>query len=217
MNELRAPPVNPTKGPGTIPGERRITYASLLNKPGTDGGGALPPTAITGQKSTTREFLRSKGDGTHAGTPTWDTLLIADVIGDISATRQFAKSVGTGAAGQPATWDTLVAGDIPNLDTSKITTGTFVSARLTGTYAISVSGSSASCTGNAATATTAAACSGNAATATTATNLNGGAVTLGAGSALQLGNAYVAGALVGTGSVIVKDSTGTAYRLVCLV
>lgn len=35
--------------------------------------------------------------------------------------------------------------------------------------------------------------------------------------ALQLGNAYVAGALVGTGSIVIKDSTGTSYRVVCLV
>jgi hypothetical protein len=44
---------------------------------------------------------------------------------------------------------------------------------LTGNVTGNVSGSSGSCTGNAATATTASACSGNSATATTASNLTG--------------------------------------------
>ena len=35
--------------------------------------------------------------------------------------------------------------------------------------------------------------------------------------ALRLGNAYVAGAVVGTGSITVQDSTGTTYRVPVLV
>ena len=37
------------------------------------------------------------------------------------------------------------------------------------------------------------------------------------GSALKLGNAYVAGAVVGTGSITIQDSTGTTYRIPVLV
>jgi hypothetical protein len=42
-----------------------------------------------------------------------------------------------------------------------------------------------------------------------------GAVTV--GGALKLGNAYVAGAVVGTGSITIQDSTGTTYRIPVLV
>lgn len=42
-------------------------------------------------------------------------------------------------------------------------------------------------------------------------------VKIASGKNLQLGNAYVAGTIVGTGSVILYDSTGTAYRVPCLV
>jgi len=37
------------------------------------------------------------------------------------------------------------------------------------------------------------------------------------GKRLQLGNAYVAGAVVPTGTMVIYDSTGTAYRVPCLV
>ena len=37
------------------------------------------------------------------------------------------------------------------------------------------------------------------------------------GLALKLGNAYVAGAVVGTGSITIQDSTGTTYRIPVLV
>jgi hypothetical protein len=43
----------------------------------------------------------------------------------------------------------------------------------------------------------------------------GGAVTV--TGALKLGNAYVAGAVVGTGSITIQDSTGTTYRIPVLV
>ena len=42
-----------------------------------------------------------------------------------------------------------------------------------------------------------------------------GAVTV--TGALKLGNAYVAGAVVGTGSITIQDSTGTTYRIPVLV
>jgi hypothetical protein len=43
----------------------------------------------------------------------------------------------------------------------------------------------------------------------------GGAVTV--TGALKLGNAYVAGVVVGTGSITIQDSTGTTYRIPVLV
>jgi hypothetical protein len=40
---------------------------------------------------------------------------------------------------------------------------------------------------------------------------------LGSGDALQLGNAYVGTVAVSTGTVTIRDSTGTVYRLLCVV
>lgn len=42
-------------------------------------------------------------------------------------------------------------------------------------------------------------------------------ITIAAGQDLKLGNAYVAGVVAATGTVILKDSTGTAYRVSCAV
>ena len=50
---------------------------------------------------------------------------------------------------------------------------------------------------------------------TVLTGTSTGAVTL--GGALKLANAYVAGAVVGTGYVTIQDSTGTTYRVPVLV
>jgi hypothetical protein len=44
-----------------------------------------------------------------------------------------------------------------------------------------------------------------------------GGLTMAAGNALQLGNAAVAGAVVPTHSVTIKDSAGVTYRVPCLV
>jgi hypothetical protein len=83
---LTPPPIRPTVPPGVVPGERRTTWESLLNKPGTGGSSnTIPISALTGQTSTTRQFIRSVGTGTVAGVPAWDTLLPADVTGDVAA------------------------------------------------------------------------------------------------------------------------------------
>jgi hypothetical protein len=44
-----------------------------------------------------------------------------------------------------------------------------------------------------------------------------GAVVISSGNTLKLGNAYVAGAAVGTGTITIQDSTGTTYRIPVLV
>jgi hypothetical protein len=44
-----------------------------------------------------------------------------------------------------------------------------------------------------------------------------GTTTLKLGGALRVNNAYVAGAVVGTGSITIQDSTGTTYRIPVLV
>lgn len=51
------------------------------------------------------------------------------IVGNISTTRKFLNQVGSGTTPGVPTLDILVAGDIPSLDTAKITTGTWPSAR----------------------------------------------------------------------------------------
>jgi hypothetical protein len=38
-------------------------------------------------------------------------------------------------------------------------------------------------------------------------------ITVASGTALKLGNAYVAGAPTATGYIVIKDSTGTSYKI----
>ena len=118
----------------------------------------------------------------------------ATITGSITGNAGTASAVTWGnVSGKPSTFPP--SGH--NQDTSTITTGTFVSARLTGSYAISVSGSSASCTGNSATATTAAACSGNSVTATTASNMNASGLS-GTVASARLSGSYTGITAVGT-------------------
>jgi hypothetical protein len=46
---------------------------------------------------------------------------------------------------------------------------------------------------------------------------NSSALTMASGKALKLGNPYVGGAAVGTGTITIQDSTGTTYRIPVLV
>ncbi len=106
---LAGPRFPSVKPPGVLPGERRTTWDSLLNKPGSTGSpNVIAPSGIQGQTTTTRKFLRSQGSGSVAGTPAWDVLQLADLPTNASATRKFLRSVSSGAA----TWDTLTAADI---------------------------------------------------------------------------------------------------------
>jgi hypothetical protein len=43
--------------------------------------------------------------------------------------------------------------------------------------------------------------------------IGGSDITVASGKALKLGNAYVAGAPTATGYVVIKDSTGTSYKI----
>ena len=47
------------------------------------------------------------------------------LAGNTTATKQFLNQTGNGSISAAPAWGVLAAGDIPNLDTSKITTGTF--------------------------------------------------------------------------------------------
>ncbi len=70
--------------------------------------------------------LTTLGDILYSGANGTDSRL----PGNSSTTKQFLSSSGNGtAAGAPA-WGALSAGDIPNLDVSKITTGTFDNTRI---------------------------------------------------------------------------------------
>ena len=104
---------------------------------------------LAGQTTTTRKFLRQTGNGTISALPVWDTLVAGDIpahnhaagdvnsgtlalarggaAADLSATGPgFLKQATTGAA---VTVAALAAGDVPNLDTSKLTTGLLAVAR----------------------------------------------------------------------------------------
>jgi len=104
---------------------------------------------LAGQITATRKFLRQTGNGTISALPVWDTLVAGDLpahnhaagdinsgtlalarggaAADLSATGPgFLKQATTGAA---VTVVALAAGDVPNLDTSKLTTGLLALAR----------------------------------------------------------------------------------------
>jgi hypothetical protein len=83
----------------------------LLDKPSA-GNNSIALSDIPGQTTAVREFLRSQGTGSVAGTPTWDTILPADVTGDAAATRKFLRSLGSGAAPGTTVWDTVGAADV---------------------------------------------------------------------------------------------------------
>lgn len=51
------------------------------------------------------------------------------LAGDTSNTRKFLREQSSGGVAAAPAWDTLVSGDIPNLDTSKLTTGQLGAAR----------------------------------------------------------------------------------------
>jgi hypothetical protein len=125
---------------------------------------------------TANRFLR--GDGTNIGLAQV-TLSGADVTGTLpianggtgltSTSQNFVFAGPTSGSGAPS-FRALASGDIPN--NAANTSGS--SGSCTGNSATATT--AAACSGNSATATTAAACSGNSATATTATNQSGGTV-----------------------------------------
>jgi hypothetical protein len=104
---------------------------------------------FAGNTTTTRKFLRQIGNGSVAALPAWDTLVAGDLPGHTHAATDITSGTlalargGTGAdlsaagpgflkqasGGAAVTVTALAAGDIPNLDTSKLTTGSLALAR----------------------------------------------------------------------------------------
>lgn len=93
---------------GTLPigngGTGQGTAAAAFN--------ALSPTTLLG------DLIYGSGAATNAR-----------LAGNTTATRQFLSQTGTGTVSAAPAWGTLLAADIPNLDASKITTGTLAIAR----------------------------------------------------------------------------------------
>lgn len=109
-----------------------VTTAPSWGKVGltTHVSGTLPiANGGTGQTSAVAAFdalspLTTAGDTIyHNGT---DNVRLA---GNTSTTKQFLSQTGNGSASAAPAWSALAASDIPNLDASKIATGTLASAR----------------------------------------------------------------------------------------
>ena len=88
--------------------------------------------------------IANGGTGQTSAVAAFDALSPATTLGDIiyhngtdnvrlagntTTTKKFLRQTGDGTNSAAPAWDTLVAADIPNLDASKITTGTLASAR----------------------------------------------------------------------------------------
>ncbi len=155
-----------TKATNLVGGNTTTLLGAIPYQSGTDLTTQLAPNVTT-----TKKFLRETGDGTNGTAPAWDTIVLADL-----PTITPAKG-GTGVANganNTITFTgnyTLGATLTGNTAVTFPTSGTLATtAQITGTNSgtntgdqTNISGSSGSCTGNAA-------------TATTATNLSGGTV-----------------------------------------
>lgn len=88
-----------------------INGASFINVTGSP---------VTGSGTLTQSWTGTKGDTLYASaTDTWTKL-----PGNTTTTRKLLRQTGDGTDSAAPVWDTLVAGDIPNIDTSKLTSGT---------------------------------------------------------------------------------------------
>lgn len=132
----------------TVNGKGLITAAStnaVIAPAGTLTGTTLNSTVVSSSLTSvgtiaTGVWNGTAIDATHGGTAqtTWalgDTLYasaantLSKLPGNTTTTNKFLAQTGTGAASAAPSWQALVAGDIPNLDASKITTGTLAVAR----------------------------------------------------------------------------------------
>jgi len=191
----------PTNGQLDIGNGSGFTRATLTQGSGvtitnSSGGITISATGLGGTVTSVATAGSVNGITLTGGTITsTGTITLGGTLSGVSLTSQVSGTLpiangGTGGTSQGSAQSAL---DVPSRGGSGAS----------GTWGINVTGSSASCTGNAATASnpagggtfitssnigsqsvsyatnsgTSAACSGNSATATTATNLNGGSVT----------------------------------------
>jgi hypothetical protein len=191
-----------TIGAGNLPSASGLSDYTLATGP-TGGGTSGTPAWVSNVNMRLKLGLGSaavQNTGTSGanvpmldGANTWSgaqTFGVAPVFSDAGGTR---TALGLGSA---ATQSTGTSGaTVPLLNGANTWSGaqTF-SAGITGT----LTGSSTSCTGNAATATTASACSGNSATATALTS----------GDKAIIGKLTTTGDLVSGGAVTVSGTSG---------
>ncbi len=151
-----------TKSTNLIGGNSTTLLGSIPYQSNTDTTTLLGPNTTT-----TKKFLRMTGDGTNGAAPAWDTLIAGDVPTlnqDTTGSAVYWKTSGTGKASLtgPGTGTTRAktvrdADDtILELGGSYTPSGTWNWTSATATWPTfnqNTSGSSASCTGNAATVT----------------------------------------------------------------
>lgn len=89
------------------------------------GGGVIP--VISGGTGLTAYVLGDTLYGDAGGA-------LSILNGNLTTTKKYLTQTGTGTGSAVPVWNPLAAADIPSLDTAKITTGTFASARLSGSY-----------------------------------------------------------------------------------
>lgn len=108
----------------------------------TDFGSAFPISATLGaSKWTTARNLALSGDATGSVSVDGSTdVTLAMTLANSGVTAGTYAKVTVDAKGRVTAGTTLGAADVPNLDASKVTTGTLAAARLSGTYNIDVSG-----------------------------------------------------------------------------
>ncbi len=91
---------------------------------------------LDASKITTGTLPEARG-GTNQSSYTLGDILYASaantlsrLAGNTTTTKKFLTQTGDGTNSAAPAWSTIVAGDVPNLDASKITTGTVATARL---------------------------------------------------------------------------------------
>lgn len=135
---------NPVTSSGTLTANLQTQAANTVWSGPTTGAAATPtfrslvaadiPNLDAG-KITTGTFGTARG-GTGLSAYTLGDLLyasasntLANLAGNTTTTKRFLSQTGTGTVSAAPVWDLLSATDIPNLDTSKLTTGILPVAR----------------------------------------------------------------------------------------
>jgi len=147
------------------------------------------------------------GDIIHGNsTPAW-----ARLPGNVTATKNFLTQTGTGAVSAVPVWGTIAAADVPALDASKITTGTFGDAFLASAYS-GVGACAANAWASTLTRNAAPTC-----TQPAFSNLSGVAAITQGGTGTTTGSITGSGALTfaagGTNQNVTLTPSGTGYTL----